>query len=382
MAITLAPIFAAAHLPSDSSRILNPIMISARRLSLLLSAAALAATLPTALPAQSSATQSGPYKILNIVKIGGDGGWDYLTADAASRRLYFARSGPTGNLQVYDLDTFAPIGEVLTGTAHGAAIDPATHHGFATSNPVTMFDTQTLKVIKTINTGGRPDGFLNDPATHHVYILSHATPNVTVLDAATGDIVKAFDAGGAVEQSVLDNHGHLFIDLEDKDAIAVVDTATYTVTGKYDISSVSGGCAGLAIDAAHDVLFASCSDKKNMVILNATDGKIITVLPTGEGSDGATFNPNTMEAFSTQGEGTLTVIKSRVTNRSEPTATDFYVEQNLKTQPRARTLTLDLKTGHIITATADFGPAPAAEPGKRVRPPMLPNTFRLIVIGK
>jgi YVTN family beta-propeller protein len=359
-------------------------MISARRLSLLLSAAALALT-PTLTPALSAqaAAEHGPYKILTIDKIGGDGGWDYLTADATTRQLYLARSGPTGNLHVYNLDTLAPLGEVPTGNAHGAAIDDATHHGFATSNPVTMFDTQTLKVIKTINTGGRPDGFLDDPATHHVYILSHVTPNVTVLDAATGDIVKAFDVGGAVEQSVLDNHGHLFLDLEDKDAIAVVDTATYTLTGKYDISKVSGGCAGLAIDAAHDVLFASCSDKKNMVILNATDGKIITVLPTGEGSDGAEFNPDTMEAFSTQGEGTLTIIKSRVTNRSEPTATDFYVEQNLKTQPRARTLTLDQKTGHIITATADFGPAPALQPGQRyARPPMIPNTFRLLVIGK
>jgi DNA-binding beta-propeller fold protein YncE len=346
-------------------------MISARRLSLLLSAAALAVTLTPALSAQST----GPYKILNIAKIGGDGGWDYLTADATSRQLYLARSGPTGNLHVYNLDTLAPIGEVPTGTAHGAVVDPATHHGFATSNPVTMFDTQTLKVIKTINTGGRPDGFLNDPATHHVYILSHVTPNVTVLDAATGDIVKAFDVGGAVEQSVLDNHGHLFIDLEDKDAIAVVDTATLTLTGKYDISKVSGGCAGLAIDAVHDILFASCSDKKNMVILNATNGAIITTLPTGEGSDGAEFNPNTMEAFSTQGEGTLAVIK-------ENSPTSFSLEQLLKTQSRARTLTLDLKTGHIITATADFGPAPAAQPGQRVRPPMIPNTFRILVIGK
>ncbi len=345
-------------------------MTFVRRVSLLLPAATLAATLTPTLSAQS-----GPYKILTIQKLGGDGGWDYLAADAPSRRLYIARSGPTGNLHVYNLDTLAPIGEVPTGTAHGAAIDDSNHHGFATSNPVTMFDTQTLKVIKTINTGGRPDGYLADPATHRVYILSHAAPNVTVLDSNTGDILKAFDAGGAVEQSVLDNHGHLFIDLEDKDAIAVVDTNTLTVTGRYDISSVSGGCAGLAIDAVHDILFASCSDKKNMVMLNATNGKILQVLPTGEGSDGAEFNPDTLEAFSTQGEGTLAVIK-------ENSPTSFSLEQLLKTQPRARTLTLDQKTGHIITATADFGPAPAPEPGKRVRPPMIPDSFRVIVIGK
>ena len=341
-------------------------MISVRRLALLLCAATLA---PAIL------AQTGPYKILNIAKIGGDGGWDYLTADATTRQLYLARSGPAGNLHVYNLDTLAPIGQVPTGNAHGAAIDDATHHGFATSNPVTMFDTQTLKVIKTINTGGRPDGFLDDPATHHVYILSHVTPNVTVLDAATGDIVKAFDVGGAVEQSVLDNHGHLFIDLEDKDAIAVVDTASLTPTGKYDISSKGGGCAGLAIDAAHDILFAACADKKNMIVLDATNGKILDVLPTNGDSDGATFNPDTMEAFSTLGEGVLAVVK-------ENSPTSFALEQLLPTQPRARTITLDRKTGHIITVTADFGPAPAAQPGQRVRPPMIPNTFRILVIGK
>ena len=326
--------------------------------------------------------QSGPYKVLTVDKIGGDGRWDYLAADSTDRHLYVARSGDHGSLFVYNLDTLAPIGEVPTGNAHGAAIDDASHHGFATSTPVTMFDTQTLKVIKTINTGGRPDGYLADPNTHHIYILSHVSPNVTVLDATTGDIVKAFDVGGAVEQSVLDNHGHLFIDLEDKDAIAVVDTATLKQTAKYDISKVSGGCAGLAIDAAHDVLFAACSDKKNMVILSATDGKIITTLPIGDGCDGAEFNPTTQEVFSTQGDGTLTVIKSRLTPRSEPTATDFFVEQTVKTQPRARTIAFDEKTGHILTATADFGPAPAAQPGQRVRPPMIPNTCRILVIGK
>ncbi len=239
-----------------------------------------------------------------------------------------------------------------------------------------MFDTQTLKVIKTINTGGRPDGFLDDPATHHVYILSHVAPNVTVLDTATGDIVKSFDVGGAVEQAALDTHGHLFIDLEDKDAIAVVDTHALTLTGKYDISSKGGGCGALAIDTAHDILFAACADKKNMIILNAKDGKILDVLPINGDSDGATFNPATMEAFATLGEGVLAVVK-------ENSPTSFSIEQLLPTQRGARTITLDSKTGHILTATADFGPPPAPKPGERYsRPPMIPDTFRVIVIGK
>jgi DNA-binding beta-propeller fold protein YncE len=335
-------------------------------------------TLVLAAPAQSPA---GPYKVLSTVKDPGEGGWDYLTADAPNRRLYFGRGGTNAGLHVYDLDTFASVGVVPTGQTHGAAIDDATHHGFATSNPVTMFDLDTLKVIKTIDTKGRPDGFLDDPVAHRVYVLSHVSPNITALDAATGNILATLDVGAAVEQSVLDNHGHLFVDLEDKDAIAVIDTATLKQTGKYDISSKSGGCAGLAIDAANDILFASCSDKKNMVILSAKDGKILDVLPTGEGSDGAEFNPNTLEAFSTEGEGLLTVIKEVPASGAKPMS--FVVEQSLKTQPRARTLTLDLKTGHIITATADFGPAPALQPGQKyARAPMLPNTFRLLVIGK
>ncbi|MGA8940399.1 MAG: YncE family protein [Acidobacteriaceae bacterium] len=358
-------------------------MTPTRRLAFALSAAVLAGTFAPALLAQSPAGQTGPYKILKVEKLGGDGGWDYLAADAATRQLYIARSGATGSLHVYNLDTLAPIGDVPTGNAHGAAIDNATHHGFATSNPVTMFDTKTLKVIKTINTGGHPDGYLADPALHRVYILSHAEPNVTILDAKTGDILKQINLGGEPEESELDNHGHLFIDVENMNRIAVVDTATMALTGNYDISSVSGGCAGLAIDKAHDVLFAACRDKNNMVILSATDGKIITTLPIGVGCDGAHFNPATQEVYSTQGDGTLTIIKDLVTNRSEATPTDFAVEQTVKTEPGARTITFDPKTGHIFTATADFGPAPALKPGQRyARRPMLPDSFRLLVIGK
>jgi YVTN family beta-propeller protein len=352
-------------------------MTRVARIALALSV--LAATLTPALSAQAP---TGPYKILTIDKIGGDGGWDYLAADASTRQLYVARSGPTGALHVYNLDTLAPIADIPTGNAHGAAIDDATHHGFATSNPVTMFDTQTLKVINTINTGGHPDGYLDDPATHRIYILSHAEPNVTVLDAATGAILSTLNLGGEPEQSVLDNHGHLFLDVENMNRIAVVDTATMKLTGNYDISSVSGGCAGLAIDAAHGVLFAACRDKNNMVILRASDGHILTTLPIGVGCDGAVFNPATQETFSTQGDGTLTVIKEASTPGSPLSALDFSVEQTLPTKRGARTITLDTTTGHLLTATADFGPTPAPQPGQRSRPPLIPGTFSLIVIGK
>jgi DNA-binding beta-propeller fold protein YncE len=323
-----------------------------------------------------AATAQTPYKVIKTQTVGGDGGYDYLTAVPETRQLYIARSGSAGTLHVYNLDTLAAIGEVPTGTAHGAAIDPTVHHGFATSKPVTMFDTESFKVIKTIDTSGSPDGFLVDSSAHRVYILSHSSPNVTVLDTRDGNFVGTIDLGGEPEQSVLDGKGHLFIDLEDKDAIAVVDTSTLKVTTRYDISKQGGGCAGLAIDKAHGVLFAACRDKNNMIILSAVDGQILTTLPIGVGCDGAAFNPATQEVFSTQGDGTLTVIK-------ENSPTNFAVEQTIAMPVRARTITLDEKTGRLFTITADFGPTPPLAPGQKyARAPMLPGTFKIIVVGK
>ena len=346
-------------------------------MSALTLALAAAILIPTLAPAQQPA---GPYKVLKTVKVGAEGGWDYVAADSEARRLYVARSGPSGSLHVYDLDTLAEVANIPNIVAHGAAIDAKYHHGFATSKPVTMFDSTTFAVIKTLDTQGNPDGYLADPVEHRIYILSHTAPNVTVLDAKDGAILGTIDLGGAPEQAVLDGKGKLFIDLEDKDAIAIVDTKSMKMTGKIDISSRGGGCAGLAIDAKHDILFATCRDKKNMIIVNAADGKILTDLPTGNGSDGAVFNPATMEAFSTQGDGTLTIVK-------EQSPTTFIVEQTVATPIRARTLTLDTKTGHILTVTAEFGPPPAPAPGaapggRPARAPMIPGTFSIIVVGK
>jgi DNA-binding beta-propeller fold protein YncE len=322
---------------------------------------------------------TGPYKILKTVKVGGEGGFDYVTADSESRRLYVARSGPAASLHIYDLDTLAQVGEIPTLSSHGATVDTKYHHGFATSKPVTMFDTATLAVTP-LATAGNPDGYLADPALHRVYILSHSAPNVTVLDAKDGAILGTIDIGGAPEQAVLDGKGRMFIDIEDKDAIAVVDTKSMTMTGKYDISSKGGGCAGLAIDAKNGILFAACRDKKNMIILSAGDGKIITDLPIGQGCDGAVFNPATMEVFSSQGDGTLTVIK-------EHSPTSFDVEQTVTTPARAKTLTLDTKTNNILLITAEFGPPPAPDPnaapgGRPPRAPMLPGSFSIVVVGK
>jgi DNA-binding beta-propeller fold protein YncE len=341
----------------------------------------------TPLSGFAQSADNGPYKVVKIQLVDGDGGFDYVTADPDGRNLYVARSGQAGHIGVFNLDTLAQVGDMTGVSAHGGAVDSASGHGFATSKPVTMFDGKTFAILKKIDVQGNPDGYLNDPYNHHFYILSHAAPNITVLDDKDGSILGTIDIGGAPEQSVADGKGKIYVDIEDKAAIAVIDADTMKMVGKYDLSSKGGGCAGLALDVKNDILFAACRDNKNMVILSATDGHIITDLPIGNGCDGAAFNPNTMEAFSSQGDGTLTVIK-------EDSPTSFRVEETVPTPARAKTLTLDPKTNQVYLITAEFGPVPAPPPNappppagtpawmRGPRAPMIPHSFQILVVGK
>jgi hypothetical protein len=355
-------------------------------------ALALFAILPL-LPATVHA-QDGPYKILKTVKVGGDGGFDYVTADSEGRNLYVARRSATGNIAIYSLDSFAQVGDITDVSGHGAVVDTSTGHGFSTSKPITMFDSKKFTVIKKIDVQGNPDGYLNDTYNHRYYDLSHQAPNITVIDDKDGTVLGTIDIGGAPEEAQADGKGKIYVDIEDKSAIAVIDANTMKMVGKYDLSSKSGGCAGLALDIKNNILFAACREKNDMVILSATDGHIIADLPIGQGCDGAIFNPKTMEAFSSQGDGTLTVIK-------ENSPTSFAVEQTVKTPPGAKTLTLDTKTGHILLITAEYvapatpPPAPATPAGAAAstqgqgpagfrgpRRAMLPGSFSIIVVGK
>jgi DNA-binding beta-propeller fold protein YncE len=332
----------------------------------------------------ASAAQSAPYSVTKTAKTGGDGGFDYVYADAAGRRLYVPRSGQAGvpppHIDVFDLDTLAPVGSIPGFSAHGAAVDPKTNHGFATSKPVVMFDSKTLAVIKPIDVQGGPDGILFDPFNQHVYILSHGAPNMTVINSVDGSIAGTIDLGAAPEQAATDGRGHIYVDLEDKGQVAVIDAKTMAVTAHYDLGAADLTPAGLALDAKNHILFAACRNPASMVILNADTGKIITTLPIGTGVDGATFNPNTMEAFSSQGDGTLTIVK-------ENSPTSFSVEQTVQTKVSAKTLTLDAKTGRIILIAAEYAPLPASDPapapgGRARRGPMIPDSVSLRAVGK
>src|SRR5689334_10268880 len=210
------------------------------------------------LAACAAFSQTGPYKILKTAKVGGAGGFDYVYADSNGRRLYIPRSGTGARVTVFNLDTLEPVGEIPDTNARGAAVSVKSGHGFASSKPVAMWDTNTLKPIKTIDVEGGPDGILHDPFNDRVYVFSHRAPNATVIDAADGKVAGTIDLGGAPEQAVSDGKGKIWVDLEDKDSIAVVDAKTMKVAATYSIEGKGGTCAGLAMDAKNRILFASC----------------------------------------------------------------------------------------------------------------------------
>jgi hypothetical protein len=340
---------------------------------------ALALAMVASIGLAQEAPTAGPYKVLKTAKVGGDGGFDYVYADVDGRRLYIPRGGAGGRVTVFNLDTLDPAGEIPNASGHGAAVDPKSNHGFVSSKPVVMWDSKTLATIKTIDVQGGPDGILFDAFNQRVYILSHSAPNATVINAADGSIAGTIDVGGAPEQAVTDGKGRIWVDVENQANVAAIDAKTMTVTAHYPLGDKGGTPAGLAFDARNRILFVACRTPAPgvMVMLGADDGKILGTVPLAGGSDGAVFNPATMEAFSSAGNGTLTVIK-------ENSPANFVVEQIVQTMPSAKTLTFDSKTQHILLIGAETAP-PATPPpagGRGGRGQMVPGSFSILVVGK
>lgn len=365
-----------------------------------LNQAMLAAGLAT-LTVLALAQQDGPYKVLKNARVGGEGGWDYIYADAAGRRLYIPRGASTAvaatgttpavpefpkRLTIYDLDTLQPAGEITGVGGNGTAVDPKSGHGFTSDHPqVSMFDTKTQMLIKHIDVGqARPDGIYFDSSNQRVYVFSHPTRDATVINTRDGTVLGKVDLGGTPEQGVGDGRGMLYVVMQDPlGSVTAVDVKTMTAVAHYSFID-KGGCNGLALDVKNEVLFAACSRAGNppapqptMVVLSAKNGKILANLPLAGGSDGEAFNPATMEAFSTQGNGTMTIVK-------EKSPTTFEVEQNLQTMNGARTIAFDSKTGHLFTMSQERGPAPPPPPGggRGPRGTPVPGSFTILMIGK
>src|SRR5579863_3613107 len=217
--------------------------------------------------AQQAPSTTGPYTVLKTARVGGEGGWDYIYADAAGRRLYIPRRGAPNaapadqtRLSIYNLDTLQLVGEIAGVGGQGAAVDPKSGHGFTSSKPISMFDTKTMKLIKTIDAGAaQPDGIYFDSFNERVYVFSHPTKDATVIDAKDGSVLGTVDLGGVPEQGVADGKGMLYVVMQDaQGSVTAVDVKTMKAVAHYPLGD-KGRCNGLALDVKNKVLFAACA---------------------------------------------------------------------------------------------------------------------------
>lgn len=320
-------------------------------------------------------TASG-YHLLKKITLGGEGGWDALTFDEKAHRLYISRST---HVMVVDADSGAVIGDIPnTLGVHGIAIVSDLNKGFTSNgrdSTVTVFDLKSLKVLKQIPVGKNPDAIIYDAASKSIFTFNGASNDATVIDPQSETVKGTIALEGKPEFAEADGSGRVFVNLEDKSAIAELDSRNLTVMARWPLAPGEEP-SGIALDKKHKRLFAACSNKM-MVVMNAENGKVITTVPIGSGVDGAGFDAGTEMAFSSNGgDGTLTVVR-------EDSPEKFSVVENVATQRGARTMTVDPKAHRIFLVTAEFGqtPAPTAE-RPRPRPSILPGTFTLLIFGR
>ena len=245
------------------------------------------------------------------------------------------------------------------------------------SNTATIFDLKTLKAIGSAKTGGNPDAILYDPATKQVLTFNRtraaAEASATVIDAVKGEVVKTIMLGGRPEFAVTDGKGEIFVNLDDKNEVAVIDAKKLEIKARWSLAPGEGP-SGLAIDLKKRRLYSVCGNKK-MIVMDANNGKVIADVPIGSGTDAAAFDPGTGLAFSSNGEGTLTVVKESSPGK--------FTTETLKTQQGARTMTLDPNTHRLYFSTAEYGPPPAPTTERpNPRPVAKPDSFMVLVLEK
>jgi DNA-binding beta-propeller fold protein YncE len=335
----------------------------------------LAAAPKKAAPAKAAPAKTD-YHVAKEIPIGGEGGWDYLTVDSAARRLYISHNT---KVVVVDVDNDKKVGEIgnLSGV-HGIAVAPDLGRGFISngrSSMITIFDLKTLATLSEVkSTGENPDAILYDPFSSQVFAFNGRSKNATVLDAKTGKVTGTIELGGKPEFSTSDAAGKVFVNIEDKSEVVELGAKDLAVKARWPLAPCEEP-SGMAIDRKHHRLLIGCSNKLAAVV-NTESGKVVTTVPIGDGVDANAFDPGTNLGFSSNGEGTLTVIK-------EETSDKFTVEGNVPTRRGARTMALDEKTHNIYLATAQFGPAPAATAEQpRPRPTILPDSFVILVVSR
>jgi YVTN family beta-propeller protein len=322
-----------------------------------------------------AAAAAGSYHVKTKFKVGGEGGWDYLIADSAARRLYVSHGS---QVEVLDLDSGAVVGNIPdTPGVHGIALAPEFNRGFVSdgrANKVTIFDLKTLKTMGEAATGKNPDAIIYDPASKRVFTFNGGSADATAIDAATGNVADTIPLGGRPEFATANGEGHVYVNIEDKSTVVAIDSRKLTAADPWSLAPCEEP-SGMAIDRKNHRLFIGCHNKM-MAVMNAEDGKVVATLPIGEGVDANGFDPATGLAFSSQGDGTLTVVH-------EDSPDKFSVVQNVQTQRGARTMALDLKTHNVLLSIAEYGPAPAPTADRpHPRPSVVPGTFAILVVAQ
>ena len=329
-----------------------------------------------ALAAPAAQGQDAAYHVVGRIPLSGEGGWDYLIVDTAAHRLYVSRST---HVAVIDLDRDSVVGDIPnTLGVHGIAFVRELGRGFTSNgrdSTVTIFDLRTLAPLSQIKVTGRnPDAITYDPVSKRVFTFNGGSANATALDARTGAVVGTIDLGGKPEFAVSDARGRMYVNIEDKSEVVAFDPRSLTVVQRWSLAPCEEP-TGLAIDRRSRRLFSVCSNAL-MAVLDADRGRVVTTLPIGSGVDGAAFDPATGLAFSSNGEGTLTVVH-------EESADSFRVVGTVATQRGGRTVALDERTHRFYTVAADYGPAPEPTPDRpRPRPPIIPGSVVVLVLTR
>ncbi|HME36473.1 MAG TPA: YncE family protein [Candidatus Sulfotelmatobacter sp.] len=326
------------------------------------------------LAAVALAAGSG-YHVVTTYKVGGEGGWDYLTADSGARRVYISRGT---HVMVLDADSGKSVGDIAdTPGVHGIALAPELGRGFTSNGregTVSIFDIKTLATSSKVKVGDNPDAILYDPATKRVFTFNGRSQDSTAVDGASGKVLGTIKLDGKPEFAASDAKGEIFVNIEDKSELVAIDPNKLEVKAKWPLAPCEEP-SGLSIDRKNRRLFVGCGNKM-MAVVDADSGKVLATPAIGDGVDATTFDAETGLAFASCGaDGVLTVVREESPGK--------FTAENVPTQKGARTLALDAKTHNVFVVTAQFGPRPApTADNPHPRPAILPDSFVVLVVGK
>jgi YVTN family beta-propeller protein len=307
------------------------------------------------------------YVVAGIYHIAGSSGWDYIAVGPGNNRLYVSHAT---QVNILDQQTGDSVG-VITNTngVHGIAFATDLHKGYTSngrSNSVSVFNIKTNEVLSQITTGDNPDAIIYEPFSKTIITCNGRSNNLSLIDPVTDKVIATIPIGGKPEAAVSDGKGKLYVNIEDKSTVAVVNLATNKVENHWPLAPAEGP-TGLAIDQITGRLFVGCD--KQLVILDKASGKIITHIAIGEGCDGVAFDNNTKTIFAACGAGVLAIVH-------EDNADKYTLVNNLTTKKSARTIAIDESLHTVYLPAADFGePAPGQK-----RAPVIPGTFQVMLV--